>query len=309
MTMNPAVDICASAAEVVPTEKVRCHGSRSDPGGGGINVARVIARLGGRVTAIYPAGGLAGEKLSRLLEREGLEGQVVRIKGETREDITILDQRSNRQYRFILPGPELSEQEWRACLSAVESRTAGFACASGSLPPGVPDGFYAQFAETAARAGQKAFLDSSGPALKEGLGGPFYLIKPNLEELGSLVGDEPVGETAQLEACRHLLSHTRVEAIALTLGAEGALLVTRQCAFRARSPAVQIASTVGAGDSFMGGMIWALASGMDWAQALRMAVAAGTAAVLSAGTELCHAADIDRLRAQITIGEIELSPV
>ena len=308
LTMNPAVDVSAVAEAVIPTEKVRCHGSRRDPGGGGINVARVVGRLGGDVTAIYPAGGLTGRALSRLLEREHVKGEVIEIEGETREDITILDRQSGRQYRFILPGPDLSVREWQACLAAVERMGPGLACASGSLPPGVPNDFYARFAETARRAGQKAFLDTAGEALKEATKAPFHLIKPNLRELSSLVDDDLSNERAQIAACRDVLSRSRIEAIALSLGAQGALLVTRQSAFRAYCPAVQPASTVGAGDSFMGAMIWALARELPWSEALRVATAAGTAAVLTEGTELCHPDDVRRLKQQISVSEIENIP-
>ncbi len=305
LTINPAVDVCATAPSVVPTEKIRCHSSRRDPGGGGINVARVIQRLGGDVQAIFPAGGLAGRVLVRLLQRESVRNQVIEIAGETREDITILDQQAGRQYRFILPGPELSEAEWRACLVSVEKASPGFSCASGSLPPGVPVDFYARFARAAARANQKTFLDTSGEALKEALKSPFHLIKPNLEELAALVGDDLGTETARLKACRALLARGKLEAIALTLGGEGALLVTRGSAFRARSAPVAAASTVGAGDSFMGAMIWALAADLGWGEALRFAAAAGTAAVLTEGTELCHATEVHRLSRAITVSELE----
>lgn len=309
LTINPALDVSAAAAEVVPTEKVRCHGSRRDPGGGGINVARVVKRLGGNVTAIYPAGGPAGQVLCNLLARQDIKSQLIDIAGETREDITILDERAGRQYRFILPGPELSETEWQACLSAVEKAPPGFACASGSLPPGVPSDFYARFACTANRAGQKAFLDTSGDALREALKSPIFLIKPNLKELAALVDEELTDEAAQLKACRAVLARSTLEAVALTLGPQGALLVTRKNAYRARSSSIQSLSTVGAGDSFMGAMIWALAAAMGWAEALRIAVAAGTAAVLTEGTELCHSADVHRLSRQVTVSELAMNAV
>lgn len=309
LTVNPALDLSAAAERIVPTEKVRCHSSRRDPGGGGVNVARVIRRLGGKVQAIFPAGGLAGEALIQLLGQEEVESRVVGIAGETREDVTIRDEQANCQYRFILPGPELSEPEWRACLSAVEQAGAGFACASGSLAPGVPGDFYARFAEIAHRAGQKVFLDTSGDALAEALKAPVTLIKPNLRELRGLTGADLGGEGAWIKACQEVLGHSKLEALALTLGAEGALLVTRQSAFRARSPSVQPASTVGAGDSFMGALVWAMAADMGLAAALRFAVAAGTAAVLSEGTGLCHAPDIHRLERQVTVSELELSPL
>jgi 6-phosphofructokinase 2 len=309
LTVNPALDLSAAAALVVPTEKVRCHSSRRDPGGGGINVARVIQRLGGEVKAIFPAGGLAGEALIQLLEQEAVESRVIGIAGETREDVTILDEQADCQYRFILPGPKLSEREWLACLSAVEKAGACFACASGSLPPGVPQDFYERFAQTAHRAGQKVFLDTSGEALAEALKAPVSVIKPNLKELRALVGSDLGSEGARIKVCQQLLARSKLEAIALTLGADGALLVTQKTALRAKPPLIQPASTVGAGDSFMGALIWALAADMGFAEALRFGVAAGTAAVLCEGTELCHAPDIRRIEREVTLTQLELSPL
>ena len=119
LTPNPAIDISTSVEEIVPIRKLRCAEARRDPGGGGINVARVVQRLGGMVSAIYPAGGATGELLRRLVERERVQGVAIPMVEETREDFTVLDQKSGKQYRFVLPGALLSEQEWRVCLDAI----------------------------------------------------------------------------------------------------------------------------------------------------------------------------------------------
>jgi 6-phosphofructokinase 2 len=143
LTPNPAIDISTSVDEVVPVRKLRCEAARRDPGGGGINVARVVQRLGAEVTAIYPAGGCTGELLRRLVKREGVQSLAIPVAEETRESFTALDQKSGEQYRFVLPGAPLSEAEWCACLDALEAvdPLPPFVVCSGSLPPGVPDDF------------------------------------------------------------------------------------------------------------------------------------------------------------------------
>ena len=121
-------------------------------------MARVLKRLGADVTAIYPTGGALGQLLRRLVDQEGVPGLTTPVSGETREDFTVIEQSTGRQYRFVLPGPQLSEQEWRACLDAFTSldQRVRFVVGSGSLPPGEPDDFYGRIAQAAKQAGQKA---------------------------------------------------------------------------------------------------------------------------------------------------------
>jgi 6-phosphofructokinase 2 len=172
---------------------------------------------------------------------------------------------------------------------------------SGSLPPGVPDDFYACAAWIAKRGGAKMVVDTSGNALAAVLKEGVYLVKPNLRELQELT-HAPLGDQAQrISACRSLIATGAAEVVTLTLGADGALMVTRDSAHVARSPDITAVSAVGAGDSFVGGMVWRLAAGGDIADAFRYGVAAGSAAVLNPGTELCHAADVARLHDRIEV--------
>jgi 6-phosphofructokinase 2 len=297
LTPNPAIDISTSVDEVVPIRKLRCADARRDPGGGGINVARVVRRLGGVVSAIYPAGGATGELLRRLVERERVQGVAIPVAEETREDFTVFDRKSGKQYRFVLPGPPLSEAEWRACLNALEAMQTlpPFIVCSGSLPPGVPDDFYARVARFAKARGSKVVLDTSGEPLASALREGVSVLKPNLRELQELANVPLTDEQSWLAAGRRLIESGSAELIALTLADKGSLLMTRDGALRASVPDVKVVSTVGAGDSFVGGLVWALASGHSTVEAFRWGVAAGTAAVLNPGTELCHADDVARL--------------
>lgn len=306
ITINPAVDIFVNVDRVEPTRKLRCSAPKRDPGGGGINVARAAHRLGSNVVAIYPIGGVIGKLLQRLIEREGIDSIVTPSHVETRENFTAYEESTGEQYRFVLPGSALHRAEWEACLDKLVTlpEKPKFVVASGSVPPGVPEDFFAQVARSAKKLGAKVVIDTSGPALGAALGEGVTLIKPNQNELSEFVGAPLANETDRIAACRKLVKDKRAEIVALTLGEEGSLLVTKDKAWRAQPMHIEVVSAVGAGDSFLGGLVAALAKDMPIEQAFRMAVAAGTAAVMSLGTELCHEEDVKRLLKDVKISEV-----
>ncbi len=310
LTMNPAIDVSTSVERVTPTRKLRCALARRDPGGGGINVARVVRRLGGQAVAVYPTGGVIGELLRRLVDAEDVQSVTVPVHEETREDFTALETSTGEQFRFVLEGPHLAGAEWMACLEAIAAQKdrPDLIVLSGSLPPGAPDDFYARVAEIARAWKVRVALDCAGPALKAALEHGVYLVKPNLGELAALAGAPLPDEASRVAACRSLIAAGQAEAIALTLGADGALLVTKSGAWRAAAPDIEAVSAVGAGDSFLGGMAWALAEDRPLEEAFKYAMAAGTAAVLSPGTELSHADDVWRLAEQIVVEPLEGAP-
>lgn len=306
LTMNPSLDLSAEVEAVEPIRKLRCTASRRDPGGGGINVARAMRRLGGDATAVFSSGGMTGARLEELLHGEGIRCLPVKIAGETREDFTALEKRSGRQYRFVLPGPALSHEELAQCLEALRSCGADseFVVASGSLPPGTSPGFYAELAKWAKAHGRKLVVDTSGPALAAVLAEGVYLVKPNLRELTEFSGRTLAHEDAYLSAAREIVMRGGAEIVALSLAEKGARLVTREAAWRALVPPIVPVSTVGAGDSFVGALVLALVRNAPLPEALRHAVAAGTAALLSHGTELCRPETVARLLPQITVTRI-----
>jgi 6-phosphofructokinase 2 len=306
ITINPAIDIFVNVDRVEAVKKLRCSPPKRDPGGGGINVARAAHRLGATVVAIYPAGGAIGKLLQKLIEREGIASVTTPSHVETRENFTAYERESGEQYRFVLPGSALHPAEWEACLNKLETlaEKPKIVVASGSIPPGVPEDFFARVARIAKALGAKIVLDTSGPALKAALAEGVMLIKPNLAELSDFVGHSLTREQDWIAACRKLVAAKRVEAVALTLGEDGALLVTGSGAWRAAPMPIEVVSTVGAGDSFLGGMVAALAQGKTLMQAFQVATAAGCAAVMSAGTELCREEDVRRLLSEIRVSEV-----
>ncbi len=311
VTINPAIDIFVNVERVEPTKKLRCSAPKRDPGGGGINVARVAHRLGGRVVAIYPVGGAIGKLLQRLVEREGIDSVTTPSHVETRENFTAYEEKSGEQYRFVLPGSALHKAEWEACLDRLATlpEKPKIVVASGSIPPGVPEDFFARVARLARGFGAKMVLDTSGPALKAALAEGVTLIKPNLNEFSDFVGQPLTREQDRIAACRRLIADKRVEAVALTLGKDGALLVTADGAWRSAPLQVEVVSAVGAGDSFLGGVVASLAQGGRLDHAFRVGIAAGSAAVMSPGTELCREEDVRQLLGQVRVSEVAQAAV
>ena len=310
LTINPAVDIFVNVARVEPTSKLRCSSPKRDPGGGGINVARVVHRLGGDVAAIYPTGGAIGKLLHRLLEREGIDSIVTPSHVETRENFTAFEEESGLQYRFVLPGSPLHRPEWEAMLEKLTGlpEKPRIVVASGSVPPGVPDDIYADMTKRARKLGAKMVIDTSGPALGAALDAGVALIKPNQNELAEFVGKPLETDGDRIAACRTLIADGRTEMVALTLGEFGAMLVTRERVLRAAPMQIEVVSAVGAGDSFLGGLVAALAKDAPLEDAFRLAVAAGSAAVMSPGTELGSEDDVRKVLPRIAVTELATAP-
>ena len=303
ITPNPAVDLSTSVERIVPVHKLRGTSQRRDPGGGGINVARVIKRLGGDVSAIYPVGGATGDLLRRLLDKENVPSQTFAISEETREDFFVNELSTGRPFRFILPGPTLNDTEWQECLTLLSriEPFPRFVVASGSLPRGVPNDFYARLTRIVKQRGARMILDTSGPALAAAVTEGLDLIKPNLREMRELAGREPTDASEWEDAAKALIDRGKVAIVALTMGHLGAVLVTLDQVLRAEPLPIAPVSAVGAGDSFLGALLWQLASGADLEKSFRYAVAAGAAALLNLGTSLCLPDDVKRLAQQVVL--------
>ena len=300
LTLNPALDLATSAETVRPTHKIRTFGEHLDAGGGGVNVARVAHVLGGAVAAILLAGGATGQLVGEMLTEQGVAHRIVPTRGRTRISVTVIEQSSGLEYRFVPEGPEVTEAEWRAALDRLEEVPGDWLVASGSLPRGVPVSIYADVARSAARRGVRFVLDTSGPALSAALGSGIALLKPSLGELEGLLGrrlSDPAAQDAEAVA---LVRSGAAGMVALTLGREGAVLATRDGVVRLKASATQVQSAVGAGDSFLAAMTLALARDAAPTEALAWGVAAGTAATGGIGTARLVRADVEaRYRALI----------
>ena len=300
--MNPALDLSTAADRVRPEHKLRCEEPRYHPGGGGINVARAVVRLGGDAVAVYPAGGAPGDLIDLLMEQEQVPRQVVAVPGWTRESITVREQSTGAHFRFVLPGAALSPTAQTQCLAALASLDPGpeFVVVSGSLPPGTADDLLERVLAGCVRRGARLVVDLSGAPLRRVRGAA--LMKASLSELSGLVGQPLETSDARLAAARQVVAQGRAEVLVLSLGAEGALLVTAHTARRFTAPAVPVCSTVGAGDAMLAGVLVGLTEGRNLASAVGYGVAAGSASLLHPGTALCTREDTDRLAPEVGDG-------
>lgn len=303
LTMNPAIDISVSVKQIVADHKIRCLKTRRDPGGGGINVARTLKRFGADPLAIFPMGGPSGHMLERLVAAEEVRHQSFMISRDCRANFTANESETGQQYRFVLPGPTLGEEEWTAGLGLMTAASSsGYAVASGSLPRGVPQDFYARLARNLrVSGGARLVLDTSGPPLKHALDVGVYLVKPSLSEFTDLLGEGTPDHAKCHAAGKNLVVNGKAEIVALTLGPDGAMLISRDVSLYAKPPPVTVRGTVGAGDSFLGLLVLSLARRHSMQDAFRQAIAAGCAALLSPGTGLCSPDVVAQLAPQVNV--------
>jgi 6-phosphofructokinase 2 len=301
LTMNPAIDTSVSVPQVVPERKLRCTAARREPGGGGINVARALRALGDDAIAGFPAGGPGGALLQDLLDLEGVRQVAIPVRGWTRENVHVVEQTTGRQYRFCFPGPALGRAEWSRLLDWIAGlRPApAFLVASGSLPPGVPEDFYARVGALARGLGTRLVLDSSGAALRQGVGPGVHLLKPSLGEFLALLGEREVDAVRLPALATEVVRRGWCELLVLSLGPAGALWASASERQRLSAPPVAVRSSVGAGDSMVAGIVFAMARGQAPGEAVRYGVAAGTAAVMNPGTALCRREDVERLYPEV----------
>ncbi len=296
ITFSPCIDKSTTVPALIAEKKLQCTNPKLEPGGGGINVARAIKKLGGEAIAIYPAGGYSGNYFKALMQNENVQSVIIESANETRENIIVLEESTNQQYRFGMPGTTLLENEWQQCLTTVqEMKNVEYIVASGSLPPGVPVDIFARIAAIAHKNNAKLIVDTSGEALKQAVNEGLYMIKPNLGELSSLLGKEELNIELVDDAARTIIAKGKCEVVVVSMGPAGAMLVTKELALQIMPPAVKRKSTVGAGDSMVAGMVLSLAENKSLTETVQYGVACGTAATMNPGTELCRKEDADYL--------------
>ncbi|MXP25990.1 hexose kinase [Altererythrobacter indicus] len=300
LTLNPSLDASCDAERVIPTHKVRTHNQRHDPGGGGINVARVLAELGQDVCAAFLSGGPSGTQLEDLLKVQKLPIKPIPIAGDTRSSLAVYETSTGQEYRFVPEGPLVAAEEWQSALAMAEALEGGWLIASGSLPRGVPEDFYGRLTVICARKDVRLVLDTSGPALAAALeAGGLYCIKPSLSEFETLTGTTLPDKAAIGAAANALVTQGKAQHVAVTCGPGSAILADKNGWMALPSPKVEVASATGAGDSFVAGLVHGMMVEDDLTAALRWAIASGAATTMTPGTKLCQKPDIDRLLAEL----------
>jgi len=316
LTLNPCIDMGVSVDRVEPEHKLRCAEPKREPGGGGLNVTRAIAELGGKSTAVFPAGGKVGDLLKFLVGYYctgiACDQRAVPIQAPTRENVVVSETSTGNQFRFNMPGAELSEEEAQECLAALVDgvgsvEDGGLAVISGSLPPGVQSPFVRTIIDGVRAVGGRVVVDSSGPALREALGMGVCMVKPNRRELADTVGDmnpdeaDPavVGAAAIELAQKHNITYVLV-----SMGGDGAVLAMKDGHAYCQAPKVDVHSATGAGDSMVAAAVLAIEQGLSPEEILRNGVASGAAATITPGTELVKRSDFERLRDSMPVPEM-----
>ena len=295
LTVNPALDKSAHFKGLVPEQKIRCENPQFDAGGGGINVSKAIARLEGKSKAIFTSGGATGEMIETLMAEENIAFDTIPIQSWTRESFVAVDDTTNLQYRFGFKGAAITLEEKENILQIVRQLECDYLVVSGSLNEGLPADFYKQIAQIAKLSRIKLVVDAYGDALKNVLEEGVYMIKPNVGELAKLIGVDRLEMEEVNQAAKQIIAQGGAELVAVSLGPQGAVLVTKDSYDFVPAPNVVKRSTVGAGDSMVGGMVWALSQNKSLKEAIRWGVACGSAATMNEGTKLFQLHDAKRL--------------
>lgn len=308
LTLNPAIDLAADVGEVLPGLKLRCTQPKVDPGGGGINVSRAIRILGGESTAFVALGGALGARLADLLRAEHIRFTAFAGPGETRESLTVTETSTGHQFRFTLPGAVWEPERVDAALDEIDRAVApgSMVVLSGSLPPGVPDDFPVALS---ARIGGRAVLvvDTSGPPLarlaEQGLPG-LDILRMDDSEAEGLAGRLLTGRAETADFAAALVARGVARTVIVARGADGSVMADARGRWFSKSAPVVVKSKVGAGDTFVGAFVLALAQGHPPEAALAHGVAGASAAVMTAATELCRREDAERLRTDCIVEPI-----
>lgn len=295
VTLNPCIDKSSTLENLKPESKLRCTEVVNEPGGGGINVTKALKKLAVPTVALFPAGGHNGNMLCSLLEADGITYHAVDTKVETRENWVVLETSKNNQYRFTFPGRAVEEETMVTLVDHIRSFSPSFVVASGSLPPGLPDYFYGLIVKHAAAVGARCIVDTSGAPLQALKGKKAFLIKPNIGELCKMLDLNYLEKDEVPAAAQQAIRDGYAEMMAVSMGADGAWLVTKDEKHFAAAPQVEKRSTVGAGDSMVAGITYMLQKGASLPETIRFGVACGSAATMNQGTQLFNRVDAERL--------------
>lgn len=297
LTVNPAVDKSAVIDQLVPEQKLKCEAIQYQAGGGGVNISRVLHTLDVENTCVFTSGGDTGLFLEQLLKEEKLSTLPVPVKSWTRENLSVVDAKTELQYRFGMPGGDLSIEEIENLKSIINKtvENESLFIISGSLSEKMPQDLYVQLIQMLAEKKVKIIIDTSSKALELTLSEPVYLIKPNQKELAKLAGKDFLSKDEQEAFAMDLVNKGRATYVVVSMGARGAFLASADGVFYCSTPSVKVKSTIGAGDSMVGGMVYALQKGLTSKEILKWGIACGVATTMTDGTNLATKENIQKV--------------
>ena len=304
VTLNPAVDKELVVPAIELDTVLRSREVRTDYGGKGFNVSRMLIALGSRSVALGFAGGRNGELLRDGLESLGIDSDFVWVDDETRTNISIVTETPGPYVKVNEPGPAISTAAYETLLNKVKklAQRGDWWVLAGSLPPGLPKTAYADLIKKIQGSGAHVLLDSSGEALRWGCSARPFLAKPNEVEAHQLTG-LPLNSPAETAAAAKSMQKSGIAHVVVSLGKAGTLLVDEQGIWRAAAPRIEERNPIGAGDSLVGGLVWGLSEGLAVAEALRWGTACGAATASLSGTAVGSRQLVETLLPQVELTE------
>ena len=305
VTLNPALDKTVEIPDFSLDAVNRITAMRTDPGGKGLNVSKVIAKLGGTSTVVGVLGGTTGRRIADAMDALGIACQFTFVDGETRTNLKVIDPARHTNTDLNEPGLTVDQETLDRMRDALVAaiRPGDIVVLSGSLPKGAPADTYGSWTAACRTAGARVFLDADGEPLAHGLAAKPYLAKPNNHELSRLTGRALETADDLLAAARTLIADG-VERVVVSMGGDGALFVSADGAYRAEGLRVPVGSTVGAGDSMVAALAYAAEQGMADADTVRLAVATSAANVMCSGSQAAERSAVDELLPHVVFHEI-----
>ncbi|WP_186580950.1 1-phosphofructokinase [Aquibacillus kalidii] len=299
-TLNPSVDYIIHVPDFQPGDLNRGEKTFYYAGGKGINVSRVLKRLGVENTALGFLGGFTGTFIKDELTKEQITTDFIEVSGNTRINMKL---KSGQETEINGPGPDISKEQLIKLYEQLDQFQEGdFLVASGSIPNSVPDTFYKEVASICEQKGIRLIADTSSQALKEVIGSKLFLVKPNHHELGELF-DTRIDSFDDAVHYGKQLNQKGAEHVIVSMGGDGAVYISDQVCIFATAPKGDVKNTVGAGDSMVSGFLSAFVRDGNAETAFKYAVATGSATAFS--EDLCSKADVENLLKQISLQQID----
>lgn len=305
VTMNPSVDIRFTVKEFKRGGIFRSMNDKQTAGGKGLNVTRVLAQLGAPVVATGFLGGNNGDFISAELDAKKIEHSFVKIQGNTRTCIAILE--DDGQTEVLGRGPDISNEELECFYTEFQRllKKAKIVVMSGSLPPGVPVHTYRLLVEMAKEHGVPVILDTSGAQLREGIKGEPFAIKPNQSELETLMNRRLDGDEGLARAMETVVE-SGVENVIVSLGGRGAMALVQNQLFRISVPKIKAVNPVGSGDATVAGLAWGVHQGMEIQTTLALAAACGVSNAMEQNTGQIDPGMVEKLVAEIEVKRLNI---
>ena len=305
VTLNPAVDQTLVLEQLRAGDTNRVRESRIDPGGKGINVSRVLRELGRESMAAGLAPGTLGRFVEHSLLEQGILCDFVHTRGQTRTNLTVVDDASHETTLFSYKGPEIDPRHMQTLETRLRRymKPNDWLVIAGSIPPPIGSEAYPRLIDLARQSGVHSVLDADAEALEIGLSGRPDMVKSNHHEAERLLGRSLDHDDLLLEAADEMRALGAATAI-ITAGGRGAVAVSEVGAWWCWPPPMTVVSSVGAGDAFLAGLLSKLDEGTDLEEALSWGTATGAASCMTAGTQLCRRNDVDELLPQVRVEQV-----